>query len=294
MPYGGAGEKFVASFLTLFAAALVAGCVWATMHYTGLNAAPGYWLVPVFGALGGFVGGILRAENKLELCAFESASKVNLGILGDIVVGLGGASALTFVFGGTLVSFNSPDGKPPILLVSVSFIGGVVGRKVIEKASAKLLSEEEARKIAKDEVSRPAAVVYTNTASELIKKKLYEEALSVLKTALASDATYTGAWVEQGRALKNLGRVKEALHSVEQALKIDPKKVEALYNRACYNALLGGDINTIAEDLKRSFELSPALRDIAKNDPDLDGVRNDLKIKELIEIAPKQECVHPM
>lgn len=289
MPYGGTGEKFVASFLTLFGTAMVAGCVWATMHYTHLNGALEYWLVPVFGALGGLVGGIIRAENKLELCAFESPSKVNLGILGDIVVGLGGASALTFVFGGTAINFNSTDGKPPILLVSVSFIGGVVGRKVIERAGAKLLSEEETRKIAKDEVSRPAAVAYTNTASNLNNKKLYEQALSAAKMALASDATYTGAWVELGRALKNLGRVKEAMHSVEQALKIDPKKVEALYNRACYNALLGGDINSIADDLKKSFDLSPNLRDIAKNDPDLDGVRNDMKISELIEAAPKQE-----
>jgi tetratricopeptide (TPR) repeat protein len=286
------GQKFGASLLTLFGAAMIAGGVWATMHYTSLRAAPEYWLVPVFGALGGFVGGIIRAENKLELCAFESASKVNLGILGDIVAGLGGASALTFVFGGTLLNFNSSDGKPQILLVSVSLVGGVVGRRVIEKASEKLLNEGKIRQIAQAEaanlISRPAATVYTSTATNMINKGLYvEEALEVLKSALDSDPTYTGAWVEKGRALKKLGRVKEALDAVDQALKIDPKKVEALYNRACYLALLGGDVGSIADDLKKSFELSPPLREIAKTDHDLDSVRNDMKIKELIEVAPK-------
>jgi len=31
-----------------------------------------YWLVPIFGGLGGAVGGILRNSNALDLCSFEN------------------------------------------------------------------------------------------------------------------------------------------------------------------------------------------------------------------------------
>jgi hypothetical protein len=65
-------------------------------------------------------------------------------------------------------------------------------------------------------------------------------------------------------------------------LEIDPEKAEALYNRACYSSLLGRK-GAVASDLKRAFALRPKLRELAAQDHDLDGVRNDLEIKEILE-----------
>ena len=74
-------EKFGAAILTLFGVCLVADSVWAAMAFVTirLGVPSGYWLVPISGALGGIVGGILRCDNKIELCWFEDSSKVNLG-----------------------------------------------------------------------------------------------------------------------------------------------------------------------------------------------------------------------
>jgi hypothetical protein len=100
--------------LTLLGIGLVAASLWGAMAFLTyrLGVPGGYWLVPIFGSLGGIVGGILRADNKLELCSFDDASKVSLGVVGDIVVALGGASALTFLFGGTLLKFDPKEPSP--------------------------------------------------------------------------------------------------------------------------------------------------------------------------------------
>ena len=112
-----------------------------------------------------------------------------------------------------------------------------------------------------------------------------QKALEIIDTALQNDPRAAAAFVEQGRALRRLGRLDEALTSLGQALEIDPDKVEALYNRACYNALLGRKA-TISSDLKRAFALRPQLREAAARDHDLDSVRNDLGIKEILENPP--------
>lgn len=334
-------DRWASSGLTLLGLVLVAASVWGAMRFLvwHLCVPAAYWLVPIFGALGGVVGGILRSDNKLELCSFEQASRIKLGVVGDVVVGLGGASALTFLFGGTnLLNFDVKNLQSLVLLVSASCVGGAYGRKIMEIAGEKLLrqareesrqvakeesrqvvkeesrqvaeesrqvakeearqvaeesrqvAKEEARQVAKEEsrslVNPTKAIAYTLTATNLINAgRDFETALDILEKALDSDPKNAGAWVERGRALKKLGRIQEALEAVEQALKIDPKKVEALYNRACYNALLGGDIDSIVEDLKKSLELAPALRKIAKTDPDLEKVRNNKKIMDLLEGA---------
>jgi tetratricopeptide (TPR) repeat protein len=275
---------------------MVTASVWGAMAFVTkrLGVPSGYWLVPIFGALGGVAGGILRSENKLELCAFENASNVRLGILGDLVMGLGGASALAFLFGGTLLKFNPDEAQSLVLLVSASLVGGAYGRKIIEIAGEKLIrkAREEARQVAKEEartlVGRPAAIAYTHAAKEMTDSGEPEKALEILKTALQNDSGFAGAFVEQGRALKRLNRWQEALASVEKALKIDPEKAEALYNRACYGALLGRKADAIAPDLRKAFALRPKLRELADDDHDLDSVRNEPEIKNLFKDSVKQ------
>lgn len=291
-------EKFGTAILTLFGVCLIAGSVWAAMAFVTirLGVPSGYWLVPIFGALGGIVGGILRCDNRIELCSFEDSSKLNLGILGDIVVGLGGASALTFLFGGTLLKFDPKDAPSLVLLVSASFVGGAYGRKIVEVAGEKLLrrAREEARQVAKEEsktlVGPPAAIAYTHAATEMINSGDPQKALEILHIALQNDPRRAAAYVEQARALRRLERLEEALASLEKALAIDPEKAEAWYNRACYNALLGRK-ETVASDLNKAFALRPKLREVAALDPDLNNVRNELEIKEILE-NPETEKGH--
>lgn len=273
--------------LTVLGLVLVAASVYAAMafmtHRLGVDVA--YWLAPIFGALGGIVGGILRCDNKIELCTFEAAASVKLGILGDVVIGLGGASALTFLFGGTLLKFDPKEAQSLVVLVSASFVGGAYGRKIVQLAGEKLLRQarEEARQVAKEESKNVVeAVVYTREATEKIEKGELQQALEILNTAVQNYPRAAGAWVEQGRALRRLGRLEEALASLEKALEIDPAKAEALYNRACYNLALGRR-GTVAADLRKAIALRPMLRDVARTDHDFDSIRNEPEIKDLLD-----------
>ena len=220
-------DKVWASCLTLLgivvAAAVVASAMWFATHRLAIDGV--YWLVPIFGALGGVVGGVIRCDNKLDLTFFETHSRVNLGCLGDVIVGLGGASALVFLFGGTLLRFDPKEAQSLVLIVSISFVAGAYGRKIVEVAGEKLLrkAREEARQVAKEEakslVGRSAAVANTYAARDAINAgEPPEKVLEIIRMALQHDPTHANAWVEQGRAFRRLGRLNDALGSLEEAL----------------------------------------------------------------------------
>ncbi len=173
-----------------------------------------------------------------------------------------------------------------MLVVSVSFVAGAFGRNIVEAAGEKLLRKvDEVRQETRAMVGPPAAIAYTHAAKDLTKHGEYEQALEVARMALRNDPNQPGAYIEEGRALKRLGRVDEALSSVEKALKLSPEKPEALYNRACYNALLRRSIGTVVMDLKKAIALIPGLKNEALKDPDLDNVRNLPEIREILEGA---------
>ena len=66
-----------------------------------------------------------------------------------------------------------------------------------------------------------------------------EEAIASCDKALEIKPDNDQAWVNRGFALKNLGRLEEAIASYEQAVKIKPDYHQAWYNKACYYPLQG-------------------------------------------------------
>ena len=252
-----------------------------------LEMSKAYWLVAVFGSLGGVIRSILHNENKLVLCSTENFAKIRLGFVGDMVLGLAGASAVIFLFGGTLrFDPNNPDSY--VLLISVSLIAGVYARNVIETAGEKLL--QQMRQTAKEETKQlqPAvAVAYTYEARETINKGMsLRKALQLTELALQHDANYVNAYIEKGRALKRLGEIDKALTAVEEVLRIEPDNAKALYNRACYKCLLRKSNGEILSDLRKAFESFPKLKEFAREDPDLQGIRKLPEFKRLVEGNP--------
>jgi len=107
------------------------------------------------------------------------------------------------------------------------------------------------------------------------------EALKVIDKALTYDRSFAVAYVEQGRAKKRLSVLKDdaqllrqALESIEIARTLDPQSDAALYNSACYKALLRKPIDEILGDLCTAVSLNPTLRFSAVKDGDLEWVRN--------------------
>jgi tetratricopeptide (TPR) repeat protein len=275
------------------------------------NIPASYWLVPIFGCLGGIVGAIITKENQLHFCKFRDDRTLDLGIVGSAATGLGGAAAVMFVFGISQFDITQGGADRLVQLVSITFIAGAFGPAVVEILGKALLRRLE--KVAKEEASGAVkrevqAVTHENKAEiteakseireakQLLAPRVYVQlavsannddrfgdALENAELALREDPKYYRAYIEKGRALKRLGLVKEALEAVEESLTIQPDNPAGLYNRACYKVLLGQEDPGVFADLKRAFEMRPKLRDQAKDDPDLSQIMKSQKMQELLK-----------
>jgi hypothetical protein len=77
-----------------------------------------------------------------------------------------------------------------------------------------------------------------------------------------------------------------AVDYATRAVTLMPGKGEPIYNKACYQIFLGGDQmnkTQILAELKTAFQLNPALRKIASDDPDLDAIRQDTEFVKLMD-----------
>jgi hypothetical protein len=67
-----------------------------------------------------------------------------------------------------------------------------------------------------------------------------------------------------------------------RSISLLPGKAEPIYNKACYQALLGLDRNEVLNNLKAAFRLNPALKQIAATDTDLDSMRQNADFNQLV------------
>jgi tetratricopeptide (TPR) repeat protein len=217
------------------------------------------------------------------LCAINaSEASLRLGIVGDIIVGLAGATAVVFLFGGTL-KYSSDDKNSLVILVSVSLIAGIYGRNVVEAAGDKLLNKakKQAEKTARDIVGPSAATIYALAAGNALDtNQPLEEAMKFAEKAIEIDRSNLSGYIEKGRVLKRLNRVEEALDLMEQTAR-NRRDPSVMYNLGCYRALLKKPLPSIRSALSEAFKLHPKLRDFAKKDHDLDSVRDMPEMKEL-------------
>ncbi len=284
--------------LTTAAFVALIGAVSAAMYFlhSVLLLHKAYWVVPIFGALGGLVGCLMRNGNHLPLGSFDSKrASVHLGFVGDMVLGLGGASAIVFLFENTL-KFD-PDQKSSYpLLISVCFLAGVFGRLVVQEAGQKMVKEALSRATRAEEgVERlidPSVMTYILESREQYRAKRYSEALGSANKALQMDPTSVRAMNVKARALKQLGRLDEAYALIKEALSqkfsADQNALEnrgvVLYNKVCYGLLLGiSTDNEALTDLEESFRMFPRGRIEAASDPDLIRLHQNPEFKRLIE-----------
>jgi hypothetical protein len=283
-------------FLTLGAAMILVVAVGVSMYFIhrvlGLDIA--YWIVPVFGALGGLVGSLIRNVNHLNLVSFDSSNnRVRLGFIGDVILGLGGSAVVSFLFENTL-RFEPEKKESYPLMISVCFLAGVFGQLLIMKAGKEWLAQE-ALDVAND-AKRQANQLKSSAASAFViaslykfDKGLYEEALKAADEALGLEPDNIGGAVAKARALKRLARLTEALVVIDGALRLPKEIVEnenegvLLYNKACYRLLLEpGATDEVLELLKRAFVLNPGLKASAATDTDLAPLRNDRRFLDLL------------
>jgi tetratricopeptide (TPR) repeat protein len=269
------------SLLTLAGLAVLAFVVYETMAFVTqrLGMEGPYWLVPLFGALGGATGALLRSERRIELCRYESPDRIDPGILGDLALGLGGAATVIFLFGGTL-KFDPKNHDTYVILISVSFIAGASGKRILELAVKKL---EDMAALKKELlVGTAGAEHYTHEARKHLDRGQLTEAMESVRQAIAADPKFVSAYVEKGRILKRMGKLEEALDTVEEGLKIEANNPQLLYNQACYECLLGRPIDEFMDGLGKAFAFQPKLAEEARNDPDFSTINGSEQFKQLL------------
>jgi quercetin dioxygenase-like cupin family protein len=97
-------------------------------------------------------------------------------------------------------------------------------------------------------------------------------------------APWEESWQEnqQAMALYNEARYSEAADVLREAIKLHPDSAGLFYNLACFDSMAGADAATVAAQLARAIELYPEFRDLAREDTDLEPVRDDPAIQALV------------
>ncbi len=119
----------------------------------------------------------------------------------------------------------------------------------------------------------------------LMRKQDFDEAAKAFLTATNLEPEEFWPWLYLGHAQRNLGDYEAAIDATEIALNVEIGEKElnlAYYYLACYCALLGRKEEAM-DYLKTSLERDESLREWAREESDLDSLRNESGFEFLIE-----------
>src|SRR5579875_2847976 len=276
--------------LTITASLVLCASVALAMYFVHsvLKLHVSYWMIPVFGALGGLAGSVIRNRNQLTLVSYDSAEcSVRLGFVGDMVLGQGGATATVFLLGSTL-NFSVDDPKTYPLMISIAMIAGVFGQLVIERAGRELQHDVDGLKEQTKKLKESGATSLVSASIVQYEQGDFQAALTAAQKALEMEPRNIAATVAKARALKKLGKLAEAL-DVTQARLDKPASTDTaaqraalIYNVVCYRLLLSKIQTTEALTLlKEAFEKDPQLKKSACTDSDLKTLWPDPQFQAL-------------
>jgi tetratricopeptide (TPR) repeat protein len=121
-------------------------------------------------------------------------------------------------------------------------------------------------------------------AEKLIREGNLDEAMKWIGQALATNPNDARAILTKGRILKRQAMkpgvpeaqktalLTQALDCVNRSIDLTPpdQRAEPIYNKACYEALLGFADKAVVATLQAAFQLKPELRKVAAGDNDLE------------------------
>ena len=126
------------------------------------------------------------------------------------------------------------------------------------------------------------ARIYFNIGRVWFEKKEYGKSIEYFEKAILDKSNYSPAYNQKALALRRLGKLDEALKTLNIILHLDEKDAQALYNSACYQALLKNKDEAL-EYLGKAIALnSKRYLGLAAKDPDFEIYKNDEGFKKLI------------
>lgn len=124
---------------------------------------------------------------------------------------------------------------------------------------------------------------WINRGWTLRKLHKYEEAIISFEKGIFLKSDEYIAWHGLGNALRNLGRYDEAISAYNKALEIRPDYAWSWHHIArCYSLL--GNYDLALDNLQKAVNLKPEKhKQLAKNNPEFDALKDDKRFKKLIE-----------
>jgi tetratricopeptide (TPR) repeat protein len=119
----------------------------------------------------------------------------------------------------------------------------------------------------------------------LSRKQEFDDAAEAFLTATNLEPDEFWPWLYLGRAQRELGDYEAAIELTENALRVEISQKElslAYYNLGCYHALLGR-CEEAMDYLKTALENDESLKEWAREDSDLDCLRNEPSFEFLVE-----------
>src|SRR5436305_1492438 len=131
--------------------------------------------------------------------------------------------------------------------------------------------------------------IYTALGKHEAAQRAAQISLERCEKVLARDSNNGAALGHSAVALAVLGQRERAKERMEYALLIDPDNLTMRYNFVCALANYLNDKDAALEMLGPAFEqMGVGLINHAKADPDLDGIRDDPRFKEMLAAAERR------
>lgn len=294
--------------LAAFFSIVLAALIW--LISPDWNATIKALLLVLGGGFGGLLYSLIQNDRKFVLASPSNTTKIEIGALSDILVGIGGAVALfgaaKWVGATTLASDPSR-----IQTVGVAILAGLSGKTILTALSQRLAEQvarakatadeakagaDEAKKIA--EVKAKVAELIGRASSYFGKRDLreaeraFEEAKRLDPTSAAAFNGLAAVARERARSREDTDAGKKDLKTAvtlfTEAISKDGiyEKAKAYFNRACCGCLLGEDIKNWLPDLQEAIGLDPLNKALAINESregDFQRVREKPKELEVFE-----------
>lgn len=129
-------------------------------------------------------------------------------------------------------------------------------------------------------------------ANDLLNQQDWAGAAELLQKAVAADPAQAGAWTNLGLALRQLGRLEEALSAYEQAIRKGDTTVRAQAGLALTQARLGR-MEDAALNLRKAVDQGMS-SSFLETSPELAALRKDSRYPELLAYANRvsHPCEH--
>jgi hypothetical protein len=239
-------------------------------------------IIGACGGFGGIVFGFTRETSLILRLPF--AKKVDLGFIGDMLVGLAASFGVFFVahslFGGG-DTFDLHNLRENLRLISLSLLSGYAGIKILDSASRRLSEEVENEIVKKSsEIEKRLADVIrvqelASRVEFFIRENKFGPAMIGCEEMLKIDPKSELAEILKAKVLAGQGEYKLAIEVSTTLLNRNKNNARARYNQACYRCVAGESKDAVIDDLKKAIALVSHYKGMAAEDKDFITLRGD-------------------